>query len=121
MAACGIRGCGLGYVVYGGKREEANGAARWSKDLSMDSLRWALPREQYTTAYYNKVLSAVGIGYDNGNGVFKDLSPGFVPVGYEDTGFYHFEAVYEGSSERVRREFDTAVHELHGLMLRYLR
>jgi tryptophanase len=121
MAACGIRGCGLGHIVYGGERVIENGVARWSKELPMDSLRWALPREQYTTAYYDRILAVVGTAYDNGNGVFKNLSPGFTPVGYADTGFYHFEAVYESSSEKVQREFDSAVRELHALMLARLR
>ncbi len=120
MAACGIRGCGLGHIVYGGERVLDNGVAHWSKELPMDSLRWALPREQYTTAYYDKILSVVGHAYDRGNGIFGSLSPGFVPVGYEDSGFYHFEAVYETSSQKVWREFDSAARELHALMLRQL-
>lgn len=44
MNALQVRGCGLGYIVYG-KRQ--NGKIV-SKDLSMDSLRMAIPRETYT-------------------------------------------------------------------------
>jgi hypothetical protein len=40
MNALQVRGCGLGYIVYG-KRKDGKILV---KDLSMDSLRLAIPR-----------------------------------------------------------------------------
>ena len=53
MASVGTRGCGLGNLVYGGRCEEEddNGRVRLANPMTMDSLRLAIPRNQYRDSY----------------------------------------------------------------------
>lgn len=88
MNALRVRGCGLGYIVYGKRK---NGKIL-TGDLSMDSLRMAIPRETYTN---DQLLSRLSIfGKAHKEGIFKNLKGGLVPVDYVDDGFYHFGAKY---------------------------
>ena len=47
MASVGTRGCGLGNLVYGGRYEDGNGKVNLATPMTMDSLRLAIPRNEY--------------------------------------------------------------------------
>ena len=54
MASVGARGCGLGNLVYGGRCEEEeddDSGVRLANPMTMDSLRLAIPRNQYRDSY----------------------------------------------------------------------
>lgn len=84
-----VRGCGLGYIVYG-KRE--NGKVI-KNSLTMDSLRLAIPRQTYSREELLERLSILGKAYTKG--LFDHLKGGLKPIDYADDGFYHFGAKYE--------------------------
>jgi len=47
MKSIQLRGCGLGYLVYGGRVTDEDGMVKYKNDLNMDSLRLAVPRCEY--------------------------------------------------------------------------
>jgi tryptophanase len=109
MASCWIRGCGLGNMVYGGRTNGKN--PHFEHPVSMDSLRLAIPRKTYTSAYMLKLLSAVGIGFKNG--IFENMKGGLEPLNYINDGFYHFKGHYKAKDEK---EFNEAARELNSIL-----
>lgn len=101
-----LRGCGLGLNVYGG-RVDKNGITTFSHDIEMDSLRLAVPRNEYTNTELLSVLSIMGEFFSNGS--FANISSGLLPIDYVDDGFYHFAGSYEFVN---RDEFDEIVSRL---------
>ena len=82
-----IRGCGLGYLVYGGRKADRQEVI-YSTPLSMDSLRLAIPRNEYSDKELISYLSVLGEVYSKGD--FSKLMSGLIPLNYVDNGFYHF-------------------------------
>ena len=96
MKSIRTRGCGLGYLVYGGRtteRDENGEKTIFKNPLSIDSLRLAVPRNQYESEKMIAFLSVIGEAFKNGD--FKNLSGGLKPLDYVDNGFYHFGGNYE--------------------------
>jgi hypothetical protein len=99
MKSIKTRGCGLGYLIYGGRRTEIDpnsenfGKTFFLNQLSIDSLRLAVPRNEYENEKLIAYLSIIGKAYKNGN--FKNLKGGLKPLNYVDDGFYHFGGSYE--------------------------
>jgi hypothetical protein len=91
MKSMKIRGCGLGYLVYGG-RKAVGKEVIYSNPLSMDSLRLAIPRNEYSDKELISYLSVIGEVYSRGD--FKKLKNGDIPLNYVDNGFYHFGGQY---------------------------
>jgi tryptophanase len=88
LASVGVRGCGLGNIVYGKwEYDGQNNFFRLVKNVEMDSLRHAIPRNSYSDGHL-AILEAAGIAYSEG--VFKDLSGGVVPTKRTNHGFDHF-------------------------------
>ena len=69
--------------------------------MSIDSLRLAVPRNQYESEKMIAILSIIGTAFKNGN--FKDLKGGLKPINYVDDGFFHFGGSYEFNN---KDEFD---------------
>ncbi|MCX6778330.1 MAG: beta-eliminating lyase-related protein [Candidatus Micrarchaeota archaeon] len=108
MAGIGTRPCGLGHKLYAKWKQNPDG--EWvfkTPPTEMDSLRFAIPRETYSTELLNVVLGSVGEAYKSG--VFASLSGGMNAIGFNTSGFYHFEGKYELVKPN---EFRTAVAEL---------
>lgn len=108
-AALGVRGCGLGSRLYGQWRE---GDGVWTLEQApeMDSLRYAVPRETYSTELLVELSRAVGRAFSAG--VFSRLHGGLQPVGFNTRGFYHFGSVYNALREADPKEFERAVREV---------
>lgn len=104
MASLKVRGCGLGLLVYGGRMEDTQGKVRLEKCLSMDSLRLAIPRNQYSGDEIISQLMVIGHAFERG--IFKEVIGGLYPKEYIDDGFYHFGANYD---IRNVEEFDNIV------------
>jgi len=111
MAALGVRACGLGYIVYAGERTEKDGKIIFEKNIEMDSLRLAIPRNQYSTQELINVLSVLGRAYKKG--IFEKAKAGLIATDFQDTGFYHFEGAYTAKDEQ---EFNMLVKEVQGLI-----
>ncbi len=108
MAALGIRGCGLGYIVYAGARTGKEGRVIFENDtLEMDSLRLAIPRHQYYTQELINRLAILGKAYKQG--VFEKAKAGLIANDFQNTGFYHFEGKY---SAKDKAEFKMLVKEV---------
>jgi len=58
----------------------------------MDSLRLAIPRNEYTAEQMISYLSIIGEAFARGN--FKEMKGGLTPIDFVDTGFYHFGGSY---------------------------
>ncbi len=114
-AALGVRGCGLGNRLYG-KWAKKRGGWVLETPAEMDSLRYAFPRETYSTALLTQTLSVLGVAFENG--LFKRLHGGLKPEGFDTSGFYHFKAKYTPSNPR---EFNRTAKELQRLALDLLR
>jgi len=95
------RGCGLGYLVYGGRKIEYAQDSKlyitFTNKLSMDSLRLAIPRNQYENEKIISYLSVIARAFQNGK--FQQLKGGLKPLNYIDNGFYHFGGIYEFINE----------------------
>jgi len=109
MAAARVRGCGLGYIVYGG--EMVGGKYGEGGDIKIDSLRWAFPRMQYSTGYYKRMLRGIARAYKDG--VFGGLTAGLAARNYKADGFYHFEGEYDFRPDG-EAEYRRVVEDLHG-------
>ena len=96
--AFGVRGCGLGYIVYG-------------FDASMDSLRYAFPREVYSQNDLAGVFSLIGKAYDEG--IYRRASTGVLASNYVEDGFYHFHGKYALMNDA---EFVRMANELRELV-----
>ena len=107
MKSLRVRGCGLGNLVYGGRHADSSGDVAFSKELPMDSLRLAVPREVYNREHLLRALSVVGVAYQIG--FFDHLTGGLTPLDYVDNGFYHFGAKYELNDEE---EFNETVKRM---------
>jgi tryptophanase len=92
MASTLVRGCGLGNFLYGGRRTNKRGEPELTTEVSMDSLRLAVPRNTYSSALLYELLSVTGRAY--AKGLFNDLLGGFTPETYDDDGFDHFNAKF---------------------------
>jgi len=104
MAAIKVRGCGLGLLVYGGRVEHEDGRIELRKPLTMDSLRLAIPRNQYSDDELMSSLMVIGEAF--ASGLFERLEGGLYPKNYVDNGFYHFGGEYEF---RKMAEFNATV------------
>lgn len=104
MASIKMRGCGLGLLVYGGRVEYADGIIELRNTLTMDSLRLAIPRNQYSSSEIMSQLQVLGEAFRRG--AFEKLNSGLYPKNYIDNGFYHFGADY---SFKKREEFESTV------------
>ena len=93
MASIKLRGCGLGLLVYGGRVEHEDGTIELKNKLTMDSLRLAVPRNQYSDNEMMSQLMVIGEAFSSG--LFKDLEGGLYPKEYIDNGFYHFGGEYD--------------------------
>ena len=107
MKSLRIRGCGLGNLVYGGRHVDDSGSVSYSNQLSMDSLRLAVPREVYDKDEILAALSVLGEAYQSG--LFEHVSGGLTPLDYVDNGFYHFGGKYLLNNEE---EFNSVVRQI---------
>ena len=96
--AFGVRGCGLGYIVYG-------------FSASMDSLRYAFPREVYSQNDLAGLFSLIGRAYEAG--IYQRASAGVLASNYVEDGFYHFHGKYVLKSDA---EFVRMANELRELV-----
>lgn len=78
-------------MVYGGRVTE-DGTTKYNNSLTMDSLRLAIPRNEYRDEQMISYLSIIGEAYANGD--FKQLKGGLLPIDFVDNGFYHFGGSY---------------------------
>eukprot|EP00356_Strombidium_inclinatum_P005662 CAMPEP_0170492586 /NCGR_PEP_ID=MMETSP0208-20121228/12468_1 /TAXON_ID=197538 /ORGANISM="Strombidium inclinatum, Strain S3" /LENGTH=247 /DNA_ID=CAMNT_0010768353 /DNA_START=912 /DNA_END=1655 /DNA_ORIENTATION=- len=114
MRSLQIRGCGLGYLVYGQRTtvkdagEEGENVIFKNK-LNMDSLRLAVPRCEYTNEEMIAFLSIIGEAYAEGK--FQDLKGGLTPVNYVDNGFYHFGGKYAFHDEAEFTKISSVLRE----------
>ncbi|MCX6769190.1 MAG: beta-eliminating lyase-related protein, partial [Candidatus Micrarchaeota archaeon] len=98
QAAYGVGGCGLGYIVYG-------------YGASMDSLRYAFPREVYSQDELAGLFSLIGQAYQAG--IYQRAESGVTAQNYVEDGFFHFRGKYVLNN---RPEFVRMVNELRGLI-----
>jgi len=93
MEAIKTRGCGLGLLVYGGRVKNNDGSIKLKNKLTMDSLRLAIPRNQYSD---NKLISQlIVIAEAYMCGFLANVQGGLYPKDYIDNGFYHFGGEYD--------------------------
>jgi tryptophanase len=111
ITALFARGCGLGNFLYGGRKELGNGRAELTTQVSMDSLRLAIPRGSYSTSLLYEVLSVIGIAYKEK--LFQNVDGGLVPDFYEGDGFDHFKVKFKAIKEG---EFDRLVSKLNQIL-----
>lgn len=78
-------------MVYGGRITE-NETTKYSNHLTMDSLRLAIPRNEYRDEQMIAYLSIIGEAFARGD--FEQLKGGLAPIEYVDNGFYHFGGSY---------------------------
>ena len=74
----------------------------------MDTLRLAIPRNQYTDDEMISQLRVIGAFFVAKG--FADLKGGLEPIEYVDNGFYHFGATYNFND---KEEFDLTVAKLN--------
>ena len=79
-------------MVYGGRVTE-NETTKYSNELTMDSLRLAVPRNEYRDTQMIAYLSIIGDAFAKGE--FIHLKGGLAPIDYVDNGFYHFGGSYD--------------------------
>jgi tryptophanase len=93
MSSIKLRGCGLGLLVYGGRVENDDGSIELTNKLTMDSLRLAIPRNQYSDDEMISQLIVIAEAYTSG--LFQNVQGGLYPKDYIDNGFYHFGGEYD--------------------------
>lgn len=93
MSSVRLRGCGLGLLVYGGRVENHDGSIELKNKLTMDSLRLAIPRNQYSADEMLSQLIVVAEAYMQG--LLQNVQGGLHAKDYIDNGFYHFGAEYD--------------------------
>jgi len=113
MASIKLRGCGLGLLVYGGRVEHEDGSIELKNELTMDSLRLAIPRNQYGDSEIISRLSIVGEAH--ALGLLTSLQGGLCPKDYVDDGFYHFGGEYDYCKPG---EFKSTVEQLRRISVR---
>lgn len=91
-AAFGMRGCGLGNIVYGKWKIGEGGIYSLESKPEMDSMRYAIPRFVYSNAFLNSVLKLMGKAYQDG--YYEGIAHGLYPQAFESNGFYHFGGAY---------------------------
>ena len=84
----GLRGAGLGNIVYGKWGIGENGIYSLISKPEMDSMRYAIPRFTYPNRVINFMFSLFGQAYQNGN--YGGVSNGLYPNNYQANRFFHF-------------------------------
>lgn len=107
MCSIKLRGCGLGLLVYGGRVEKEDGTIELNNKLTMDSLRLAIPRNQYSDDEMLSQLIVIAEAYTRGH--LSNVQGGLYPKDYIDNGFYHFGGEYDF---RKPEEFNQTVRML---------
>ena len=88
-------------MVYGGRVTTDEGVTKYENKLTMDSLRLAIPRNEYRDNQMISYLSIIGEAFSRGD--FEKLKGGLHPIDYVDNGFYHFGGAYNILDQK---EFD---------------